>query len=100
MTDQMRVALIRSFIQAFIQFGGGFFSIYIATDDMKAALVGAGLAAFIAIGYRGVAEGNYDQTRDAAGHVTKADVTPNPAPADVDRVDMNDPRLGINRARA
>lgn len=91
MTAQMRVALMRSLIQAFIQFGGVFFSTYIATDDLRAGLLGGGLAAFVAVGFRGVAEGQYDQTRDAAGLVQNSDVTPNPTQPPQRSLDVMDP---------
>lgn len=95
MTPQMKVALVRGAIQGFIQFGGLFFSLY-ALVGMEAALLAGGLGFFTALGYRGVAEGHYDQTRDAAGAAQKSDVTPNgpvgPVPPQPRAVDPQDPR--------
>ena len=100
LTQQMKVAGLRALIQAFIQFGGVFFATY-AVADLEAALMAGGLAAFIALGYRGVGEGTYDSARDAGNVVTKADVGAAPPPADPPMYaeDLNDPSLGINRAK-
>lgn len=64
MSDEQRVALVRAAWQSFLQFGGVFLSTFTVSNDARTSLLAAGLAAFIALGYRGVAEGQYDTVRN------------------------------------
>lgn len=75
----LSTAALRGFWQAVVQFGGMTFLTYQMVDDWTDALVAGGLAAFLALGFRGGVEGVFDQSRQIAGDVKQSDVQPGAA---------------------
>lgn len=70
-----RTALLRGAYGAALGFAGTALTTYAVTDDLKASLISAGIAACIALGWRAGVEGSFDASRNNAGEVRQSDVT-------------------------
>jgi hypothetical protein len=81
MTATERAAILRGLYQAFGMFVVTFLTSWELSDDLKHAVIMAGIAACTVLGFRAGGEGLYDSLRDKGGHVQPSDVgQPNHAP--------------------
>jgi hypothetical protein len=75
----LSTAALRAFWQAVVQFGGTTLLSYQLIHDWTDASVAGGIAAFLALGFRGAVEGLADRSRQMDGDVKSADVQPGSA---------------------